>query len=372
MHGPTKHLRLRFDDDFDDYPESINNCKNTSTASNPAPRPFANMSRRSKRRQRQRTRQERAAAASLAAMGMADQGGDLVGPIGLQYGEDDPIGFRTIEDGYIPMEVFPRFPKLPLELRREVWRRVLPEPQSIFITANGHAQYIIIGNIRTQTWVYRPEASYKVPRLLGVCHETRQEVMIYHRPCFAHQFGGVPVYYNPKTDLLHFDNPEALLHFYGGSAPNYLPRSLTNGYRWNMREFHTNVTQIAVGNVEASEGMLGAMFNQMKGLKVVLIENQLMRPEGETIMKEVCDGIRELQLGWEEYTVERTDENRVKFKLVRSPQFKEKIQGWTGRIISEEEEAAERAEEAEARLIGENAATQQQGQQSAPANSSIA
>ncbi|KAG4435723.1 hypothetical protein IFR05_008809 [Cadophora sp. M221] len=321
------------------------------------------MSRRSKRRQRQRQRQERAEAASLAAMGMADQGGDLAGPIGLQYGEDDPIGFRTIEDGYIPMEVFPQFPKLPLELRREVWRLVLPEPQSIFITSNGFAQNIIIGNTRTQSWVYRPEASYKVPRLLSVCLETRQEVMIYHRPSFANQFGGVPIYYNAKTDLLHFENHEALLHFYGGSAPNYLPRSLTGGFRWNMREFHTKVTQVAVGKVEANEGMLGAMFNQMKGLKVVLIDNRIMRPEGETIMKEICDGVRELQMGWEEYTVERTDANRVRFKLVRSPQFKEIIQGWTGRIISEEEEATLLTEEAEARLMTENAAALEQGQQ---------
>ncbi|KAH7357157.1 hypothetical protein BKA65DRAFT_474947 [Rhexocercosporidium sp. MPI-PUGE-AT-0058] len=326
------------------------------------------MSRRSKRRNRQRMREARAEAASRAAMGEADEGANVVAPIGPQYGEDDPIGFRTIEDGYVPLVDFPRFPKLPLELRREVWHRVLPEPQSIYITSNGHAQYIVVANARIQTWVYRPEVSYKVPVLLSVCLETRQEVMIYHRPSFAANFGGVPVYYNPKTDLLHFDNPEALLHFYGGSAPNYLPRSLTSGFRWNMKDFHTTVTQVAVGKVEASEGMIGAMFNQMKGLKVVLIENQILRPEGETIMKEFCDGVRELELGWEDYTVERTDGNRVKFKFVRSPEFKQAIVGWKGRIISEEEEAATLAEEAEAKLMQENAAAQQQGKQPAAAN----
>ncbi|PVH79451.1 hypothetical protein DL98DRAFT_532937 [Cadophora sp. DSE1049] len=361
MHGTTKHLRLRFDDDFDDYPESINNQDRPSTASNPAPQPFPSMSKRSKRRQRQRKRRMEAAT-EYAAMGETQEsvaGEADAGPIGLRYGEDDPIGFRTIEDGYIPFETFTLFPKMPLELRRDVWNRVLPVPQSIYIISNGYAQKLTVGNSTRNTFIFRAAASYKVPRLLSVCKEARQEVLLHHPPCFATNFGGVPIYYNRKIDLLHFDSPDALLHFHGGSAPNYLPRSITNGFRLNMREFYTTVSQIAVGNVRANEGMLGAMFNQMKGLKVVLLADLLCRPEGKDIINDYCHGVKDLEMGWEEYTVDRKTESKVEIKLVPLDEFKKVILGWKGRIVSEEEEGAKKAEEAEAAVIESNTATQQ-------------
>lgn len=295
------------------------------------------MTKRSKRRARARRRQVKAQVAADAAMGIvhpsaisvpgAEDGADL--GLGLQYGEDDPIGFRTVEDGYIPIEQFTLFKKMPLELRRFVWNNVLPAPQTIYITVNGFAQSIWSGNVKKSVWIHRASATYKVPYLLTVSRETRQEVMINHPPSFAPQFGGVPIYYNHKHDLLHFDCPEAVLHFYGGSAPNYLPRSLTRGYRLNMRQFHTTVSQIAIGKVRASEGMLGGIFNQMKGLKVVLIENLIQRVEGASIIREYCDGSKELEMGWEEYTVVRNATNKVQLKLVTCDAFKEMIQGWT-------------------------------------------
>ncbi|KAH7407242.1 hypothetical protein BKA64DRAFT_742908 [Cadophora sp. MPI-SDFR-AT-0126] len=320
------------------------------------------MAKRSKRRERARRRRMAAAAAEGGTMNNTQKfGADVaaVGPVGLQYGEDDPSGFRTIADGYIPIESFKLFPKLPLELRRHVWKRVLPEPQSIYIFSNGYTQKLTVGEISRNTFVFRAAASYKVPRLLSVCKETRQEVMLHHHPCFATNFGGVPIYYNRKTDLLHFDSPDALLHFHGGSAPNHLPRSITNGFRLNMREFHTTVSQIAVGNVRSHEGMLGAMFNQMKGLKVALLADMLSRPQGKNIINDYCHGIKDLEMGWEQYTVDRKTENKVAIKLVSLHDFEGIIMGWKGRIISEEEEAANKADEAEATVMQGITATQQ-------------
>ncbi|MAD84256.1 MAG: hypothetical protein CL912_14935 [Deltaproteobacteria bacterium] len=293
------------------------------------------MSKRSKRRQRQRRRRLESAA-EYAAMGEIQEVAVEEaegGPIGLQYGEDDPIGFRTIEDGYIPMETFKLFPKMPLELRRGVWIRVLPKPQSIYIISNGYTTKLTCGNIIRTTFIFRAAASYKVPRLLGVCKEARKEVMLHHPPCFAANFGGVPIYYNRKIDLLHFESPDALLHFHGGSAPNYLPRSITCGFRLNMSQFYTKVSQIAVGNVRAQEGMLGAMFNQMKGLKVVLIHDMLCRPEGKGFINDYCHGIKDLEMGWEEYTVDRKTENKVELKYVKLDEFKKVILGWTVRTV---------------------------------------
>ncbi|KAK0100708.1 hypothetical protein ONS95_007159 [Cadophora gregata] len=331
------------------------------------------MSKRSKRRQRQRQRRF-AASAEYETMGTTEQGvveEQAAEPVGLQYGKEDPIGFRTIADGYIPMEKFMFFPKLPLELRRFVWNRLLPEPQSIYMISNGHTQKLTVGSITRNTYIYRAAASYKVPLLLSVCKETRQEVMFHHPPCFATNFGGVPIYYNRKIDLLHFDNPDALLHFHGGSAPNYLPRSITRGFRLNMYEFYNTVSQIAVGNVRAQEGMLGAIFNQMKALKVVLLADKLCRPQGKSIINDYCHGIKDLEMGWEEYTIDRKTENKVEIKLVNFDEFKETILGWKGRIISEEEEGARKAEEAEAAVLQSATATQQP-QVSAASNQSNA
>ncbi|KAL2073050.1 hypothetical protein VTL71DRAFT_10374 [Oculimacula yallundae] len=359
----SKKLRLRFDDDFDDYPDSINIRPDPLKSSDPRPVPFPenNMTSRQKRRERQRARR---LAASVAAAGANEeapmpakvQSVDDGALVGLQYGKHDPTGFKTIADGYIPIEEFTLFPKLPLEMRREVFKHILPEPQSIFVFNNGYTQTIATDRVTRKTFMYRAAALYKVPRLLQVNRETRQEVMIFHRPAFATNFGGVPIYYNRKTDLLQFDSPETLLHFYGGSAPNHLPRSLTHGFRLNMREFHTTVSQLAVGNVRAQEGMLGAVLNQMKGLKVVLIENMLLRPEGKKIIEEFCHGERELMMGWGGYTVERSAESRVKFRYADEDGFKRFVQGWKGRIISEEEEAAEEAAKVEAKLMAEAAA----------------
>ncbi|CZT43984.1 uncharacterized protein RSE6_04100 [Rhynchosporium secalis] len=359
MLGSSKQLRLKFTDDFDDYPDTINNRPNESASTNAPSKPLSEnlMIGRRARRQRQNQRRKAATAIALEKAAMpAEEPNTEAAPLGLQYGKNDPSGIKSVADGYIPLENFPKFPKLPLEMRREVWHYILPEPQAIFVFNNGYIQSIVTGSITRKTFKYRAAASYKVPRLTQVNKETRYEVMIYHRPAFATNFGGIPIYYNRKTDLLHFDSPETLLNFYGGSAPNHLPRSLTNGFRLNMREFHNTVSQLAFGNVRANEGMIGAILSQMKGLKVVLIEDKIMRPDGKDIIESFCHGGKELVMGWDEYTVERPIESRVTLRYVDEPTFKQRIEGWTGRIISEEEEAAERAARVEAKLIAEAAA----------------
>ncbi|PBP23739.1 hypothetical protein BUE80_DR005387 [Diplocarpon rosae] len=260
-----------------------------------------------------------------------DQEGD-----GDDDGNDEP-GDREVEDEFaIPPTQFKKFRKLPLEIRRMVWNLALPKPQVIKITANGYLRHLTRGGITTQTWINRPRANYRVPYMLSVCKESRSEVLVFHRPCFKGNFGGIPIYFNAKQDLLYFQSTDALINFYGGSLPNYVKEDLTLGYRLNMRDMHTVVEQIAIGRVRNMEGMIGGVLNQMRALKSVAIEDLNMRPDGENVILDFTQGIADLALGWKSYTVRRQPQQGVDFKFTDRPGFEKLINQWTGRIFAEE------------------------------------
>ncbi|PBP22007.1 hypothetical protein BUE80_DR007109 [Diplocarpon rosae] len=260
-----------------------------------------------------------------------DQEGD-----GDDDGNNEPADSEVKDVFAIPPTQFKKFRKLPLEIRRMVWDLALPEPQVIKITANGYLCHLTRGGITTQTWINRPRAHYRVPYMLGVCKESRREVLVFHRPCFRANFGGIPIYFNAKQDLLYFQSTDALINFYGGSLPNYVREDLTHGYRLNMRDMHTVVEQIAIGRVRNMEGMIGGVLNQMRALKSVVIEDLSMRPDGENVIMDFTQGIADLALGWKDYTVRRQPQRGVDFKFTDRPGFEALINQWAGRIFAED------------------------------------
>ncbi|OWP02327.1 hypothetical protein B2J93_3115 [Marssonina coronariae] len=245
-------------------------------------------------------------------------------------GDDDENAADTEdEDEFaIPPTKFKKFRKLPLEIRRMIWYLILPEPQVIKITGNGYLRHLTRGGITTQTWINRPRANYKVPYMLSICKESRKEVIVHHRPCFKANFGGIPIFFNAKQDLLHFQSTDALIHFYGGSLPNYVKEDLTNGFRYNMRDMHTVVEQIAIGRVRNMEGMIGGVLNQMSALRSAVIEDLNMRRDGANIIMDFTQGIEDLALGWKDYTVRRHPKRGVDFKLIDHPSFETLINQW--------------------------------------------
>ncbi|KAI9049769.1 hypothetical protein LZ554_005920 [Drepanopeziza brunnea f. sp. 'monogermtubi'] len=238
----------------------------------------------------------------------------------------------------VPPVQLKKFPKLPIELRLMVWDLVLPEPQVIKISANGYFRREASGRTTTQDWVYRPSAQYRVPYMLSVCRESREEVMVHSVPCFASIFGGIPIYFNTKQDLMYFPNTEALMHFYAGAVPNLSTISLTTGgYSWSMTDFHTVVRQIAIGSVTNTEKMIGGVLNQMRGLESVLIEDKGMRGTGDTLILQLTQGVRALTFGWKDHTVRRPADRGVEFKFVPRCAFVRAINEWEGSIFSEED-----------------------------------
>ncbi|EKD12722.1 uncharacterized protein L3040_006873 [Drepanopeziza brunnea f. sp. 'multigermtubi'] len=261
--------------------------------------------------------------------------------------EDESAEDESAEDEeklywVVPPVQLKKFPKLPFELRRMIWDLVLPDPQVIKISANGYFRREASGRTTTQDWVYRPSAQYRVPYMLSVCRESREEVMVHSVPCFASIFGGTPIYFNAKQDLMYFPDTEALMHFYAGVVPNLVNLSLiTGGYSWSMTDFHTVVRQIAIGSVTNMEKAIGGVLNQMRGLESVLIGDKGIRGTGDTLILQLTQGVRALTMGWKDHTVRRPADRSVAFKFVPRGAFVRAINEWEGNIFPEEDLAEE-------------------------------
>lgn len=95
-----------------------------------------------------------------------------------------------------------------------------------------------------------------------------------------------------------------------------------------MKDAHDLVQQVAVGKVTVMEGVLGGIFNQMRGLKSVLLEDMDMRMDSEDLIWDFTMGRRELELGWEEYTLKRSPDKPVNLKILNGADFKTFIADW--------------------------------------------
>jgi hypothetical protein len=93
-----------------------------------------------------------------------------------------------------PLETFEPFPKLPLELRRLIWRYALPGPRLVTVIealsspdsgilfidrCDGSGKVLASGLTRLQ------EKSAKPPPLLRVCRESRQVALGSYKFCFG-------------------------------------------------------------------------------------------------------------------------------------------------------------------------------------------
>jgi hypothetical protein len=143
---------------------------------------------------------------------------------------------------------FPKFSKLPTELRINIWKIAMPEPQSIIIYSRdrskesmeaereGNSQDVFtlqddlsdsedefelnsgekITMPKRFTWPFELCASYKVPALLHTNFEAREIAMKVYKRSFGHQLHQKPVWFDCSRDTLIMASCGALEMFRSG------------------------------------------------------------------------------------------------------------------------------------------------------------
>jgi hypothetical protein len=124
---------------------------------------------------------------------------------------------------------FIRFPKLPAELRQEIWTLSLPGPRDILIHLDPQDMRTMdVSDIKEDEHTYYRAKAYAgpVPAHLHINQESRAVAKIYYGLGFEDQTRGRPIYVDFKVDTICFSNYEAVYAFYG--------RNLTK--RWKNTE----------------------------------------------------------------------------------------------------------------------------------------
>jgi hypothetical protein len=103
-------------------------------------------------------------------------------------------------------ETFTKFPDLPSELRREIWKYLLPGPRVIIIAGPPRTSY---RRIEGRCFV----DGIKTPELLHICQESRDFALERYRLSFGPHLSS-PVYFDFSSDVLLLDNEKVLSMFF--------------------------------------------------------------------------------------------------------------------------------------------------------------
>ena len=127
------------------------------------------------------------------------------------------------------MEVnFTCFPKLPLELRREIWRHSMPGPRNITIVhypADMRLLRVLDIDDEKHPWWRCRAYGGAVPTVLHVNKESRSATKEFFELTLHEQTRGFPVYLNFDRDTLCFRNERDLKGFYGRKYFSHLRHS---------------------------------------------------------------------------------------------------------------------------------------------------
>jgi hypothetical protein len=129
-----------------------------------------------------------------------------------------------------PTGEFIRFPKLPAELREEIWILSLPGPRDIMIRLDPQDMRALdVSDIKEDEHPYYRAKAYAgaVPAHLHVNQESRAVAKIYYELDFEKQTRGRPIYVDFKTDTICLLDDKSFYAFYG--------RHLSRGWK-NTKE----------------------------------------------------------------------------------------------------------------------------------------
>ena len=102
---------------------------------------------------------------------------------------------------------FPRFAKLPTELRLMWWRAALPGPRIITISDRY--------TMKNELLHRKSIATYGVPVLLSINKESRQVAQAPYEQQYSQHLNGNPIYIDLSKDTLLFDNQFSMSLFFG-------------------------------------------------------------------------------------------------------------------------------------------------------------
>lgn len=94
---------------------------------------------------------------------------------------------------------FTWFPHFPREIRDTVWKFALPSTNTVAI-------YMVRESRKSQYLA----ASYKIPNLLHVSHESRLVANKHYQKILEDEFKDKPVYINPELDVLFIRDPKTM------------------------------------------------------------------------------------------------------------------------------------------------------------------
>ncbi|CZR52635.1 uncharacterized protein PAC_02512 [Phialocephala subalpina] len=140
----------------------------------------------------------------------------------------------------VPTTFFAIFPKLPTEIRNEIWHFSLPRFRYVKVKS---APTGFLNSSQAVKTNHRVRFSTKVPRLLSVCKEPRAVALDYYPPQLHNYLGGFAINLDYTTGIFYFSDAN-IAAMYDLISPPYVFTTLGKS---EVRGFLSNARQIVVG-----------------------------------------------------------------------------------------------------------------------------
>jgi hypothetical protein len=115
------------------------------------------------------------------------------------------------------LEAFNFFPKLPPELRLNIYGMLLPQPRIVKITnPDGKTRRVQnrLGYSPDHYYTFVVAAKMEIPVLLHICQESKWFAQKFYKPLFESQIGHC-IYLDPAVDTLYLEDRDVAIGLYG-------------------------------------------------------------------------------------------------------------------------------------------------------------
>jgi hypothetical protein len=135
------------------------------------------------------------------------------------------IASQTLNQSEATEASFAFFPKLPIEIRQQIWKLNMPGPRIVNISHDPEGMRIVeldqTESGRNPFWKAKANAG-PVPALLHVNDEARSLLLKHYTLCFEKQTQGHPIYFDVARDTLCLPTREAIHAFYRRCLKDHL------------------------------------------------------------------------------------------------------------------------------------------------------
>jgi hypothetical protein len=156
-----------------------------------------------------------------------------------------------------------------------IWSFALPDRQVVTIKHHGYYKEVKEEKPQKNIWVYPAKASYTIPGPLHSNHEGRTFALKKYGKALGAQLGGNPVYFYYNTDMQFFEDTEAVLHSYGGTALGISDRRGFWGpkvaFPFDIEEVHQKVRFVAIRSIFHFGDVAAELLNMYENLESLLV-----------------------------------------------------------------------------------------------------